>query len=117
MPQIIDNPGKKDDNLYLWGDASAGIPNTPITLKAHLGYSNGNSGLGPNGTTLAPTGKYMDWMLGADVAVGPLVLGVAYTDTDIGKAESAYLQPNFSSTKDGSTIAGSQVVFSVSAAF
>ncbi|MBB5685455.1 TorF family putative porin [Sphingobium boeckii] len=109
--------GQSEDNLYLWGDASTGIPNTPLTLKAHIGYSEGNPGLGPNGTSLAPTGEYMDWMLGADVAVGPLVVGVAYTDTDISKSESAYLQPNFSSTKDGSTIAGSQVVFSVSAAF
>ena len=35
----------------------------------------------------------------------------------ISKAKAAYLQPNFASTKDGSTIAGSQVVFSISAAF
>ena len=109
--------GQKQDNLYVWGDASTGIPNTPVSLKAHLGYSDGNPGLGPNGTSLAPTGSYLDWMLGADVAVGPLTLGVAYVDTDISKAESAYLQPNFSSTKDGSSIAASQVVFSVSAAF
>ena len=33
------------------------------------------------------------------------------------QAESAYLLPNFSSTKDGGSIAGGQVVFSVSAAF
>lgn len=109
--------GAKDDNLYLWGDASTAVPNTPLTLKGHIGYSDGNPGLGPNGTSVAPTGKYWDWMLGADYALGPLVLGVAYTDTDISKAESAYLLPNFSSTKDGSEISGAQVVFSVTAAF
>ena len=109
--------GQKQDNLYIWGDASAGVPNTPVSLKAHLGYSDGNPGLGPNGTSLAPTGSYLDWMLGADVALGPLTLGVAYVDTDISKSESAYLQPNFSSTKDGSSIAAGQVVFSVTAAF
>jgi len=38
-------------------------------------------------------------------------------DTDITTAKAAYLQPNFSSTKDGSSIAGSTVVFSVTAAF
>ncbi|KQS04309.1 hypothetical protein ASG11_08645 [Sphingomonas sp. Leaf357] len=112
-----DKAGDKEDNLYLWGDASAGIPRTPITLKAHLGFSDGNSGLGPNGTSIAPTGKYWDWLLGVDAVLGPVTLGVAYVDTDISKAESAYLQPNFSSTKDGSTIAGSKVLFSVSAAF
>ena len=109
--------GQKQDNLYLWGDVSGGVPNTPVSLKAHLGYSEGNPGLGPNGTSLSPTGEYLDWMLGADVALGPLTLGVAYVDTNISKSESNYLQPNFSSTKDGSSIAASQVVFSVTAAF
>ncbi|BBC71242.1 conserved hypothetical protein [Altererythrobacter sp. B11] len=109
--------GQKEDNLYLWTDASAGLPNTPLTLKAHLGYSDGNPGLGPNGTSVAPTGDYFDWSLGADVAVGPLTLGVSYVDTSISRAESAYLLPNFSSTKDGSSIADAQVVFSLSAGF
>lgn len=111
------DPGDKEDNLYIWGDVSSGIPNTPISLKAHLGYSNGNSGLGPNGTSVAPTGSYLDWMLGADLAVGPVTLGVAYVDTDISNSESAYLKPNFSSSKNGSSIAGSTVVFSLSAGF
>jgi uncharacterized protein (TIGR02001 family) len=109
--------GQKEDNLYLWTDLSSGIPNTPLTVKGHLGYSNGNPGLGPNGTSVAPTGEYFDWMLGADFAAGPLTLGVAYVDTDISRSESAYLLPNFSNTEDGSSIASSQVVFSVSAGF
>jgi len=106
-----------EDNLYLWTDLSSGIPNTPVTVKAHLGYSDGNPGLGPNGTSVAPTGSYLDWLIGADVVVGPLTLGVAYVDTDISRADSAYLLPNFSSTKDGSSIASGKVLFSVSAAF
>lgn len=109
--------GQKEDNLYLWLDGSSAIPGTPVTLKGHVGYSDGNPGLGPNGTSVAPTGKYWDWMLGADVAVGPVTVGVAYVDTDISVAESAYLQPNFSSTKDGSSIAGSAAVVSLTAAF
>ena len=111
--------GDKEDNLYVWGDGAAGIPGTPITIKGHIGYSNGNPGLGPNGTSVAPTGSYWDWLIGADVAVGPVVLGIAYVDTDISTSTLEYqrLQPNFSSTKDGSTIAGSKVVFTVSAAF
>jgi len=111
--------GQSEDNLYLWGDFAAGVKGTPVTLKAHIGRSEGNPGLGPNGTSLSPTGEYWDWMLGADLAIAgtPLTLGIAYTDTDISESESAYLLPNFSSTKDGSSIAGSQVVFSVSAAF
>jgi len=109
--------GQSKHNLYLWGDASAGIPGTPVTAKAHIGYSDGNPGLGPNGTSVAPTGEYFDWMLGLDYVLGPVTLGAAYVDTDITKAEAAYLQPNFSSTKDGSSIASGKVVFSVTAAF
>ncbi|HWU03865.1 MAG TPA: TorF family putative porin [Novosphingobium sp.] len=109
--------GSGYDNLYLWGDGSVGIPKTPITAKAHLGYSRGNPGLGPNGTSVAPTGSYWDWMIGADLALGKLTLGIAYVDTDISKAKAAYLQPNFSSTKDGSSISGSTVVFSGTVAF
>lgn len=116
---IFDAPGDKEDNLYLWADISSTLPDTPITLKGHVGYSNGNSGLGPNGTSVAPTGKYVDWLVGADFAVPstPLTVGIAYVDTNITKAESAYLLPNFSSTKNGSSIASGKVVFSVTAAF
>ena len=113
-----DDAGDKEDNFYVWGDISGAVPNTPVTLKAHLGWSNGNPGLGPNGTSVAPTGKYLDWLVGADVAIPgtPLTLGVAYVDTDIARVEENYLRPNFSDA-DGSSIARSQVVFSLSAAF
>lgn len=109
--------GSSHDNLYLWGDLSSGIPQTPVTVKAHLGYSDGNPGLGPNGTSVAPTGSYLDWLIGADLVLGPVTLGVAYVDTDISRADSAHLLPNFSSTKDGSSISSGRVVFSVGAAF
>lgn len=110
--------GDKEDNFYIWTDVSGAVPNTPVTLKAHVGWSNGNPGLGPNGTSLAPTGKYLDWLVGADVAVPgtPLTLGIAYVDTDIARVEENYLRPNFSDA-DGSSIARGQVVFSLSASF
>ncbi|MGC4252629.1 MAG: TorF family putative porin [Sphingobium sp.] len=115
---LPDNPGKKNDNFYVWGDVSGSIPETPVTLKAHIGWSKGNSGLGPNGTSLAPTGKYLDWMVGADVAIPgtPLTAGIAYVDTDIARAEENYIRPNFSDA-DGSSIARGRVVFSLTAAF
>jgi uncharacterized protein (TIGR02001 family) len=119
----IFNPGDKEDNFYVWGDISGAIPNTPVTVKAHLGYSDGNSGLGPNGTSIAPTGKYLDWMVGADLAIKgtPLTVGVAYVDTDISRSDEAYLQPAFAVSGDskdvGESISRGQVVFSVTAAF
>lgn len=108
--------GDKEDNLYISGDAVVAIPTTPISLRGHIGYSDGNSGLGPNGTSLAPTGQYWDWTLGADVTFKNLTLGVSYIDTDISRAESAYLLPNFQKTTGGD-IAGSTIVVSLTAAF
>lgn len=64
-----------DDNLYLFTDAALAIPGTPLTAKGHFGYSDGS---------LAPTGDYTDWSLGLDAAVGPVTVGVAYVDTDLG---------------------------------
>lgn len=114
---LPDNPGDKEDNLYLSGDAVYAIGDSPISLKAHLGYSDGNAGLGPNGTSIAPTGTYFDWSLGADVVpISGLTLSVAYVDTDISDAGSAYLLPNFS-TLAGNPIADATVVFSVTASF
>jgi uncharacterized protein (TIGR02001 family) len=111
-----DDPDDSEDNLYLSGDAVAAIPNTPVSLRAHIGYSNGNPGLGPNGTSIAPTGEYFDWTLGADVAFKGLTLGVSYVDTDISRSDAAYLLPNFS--KGGtSSIADGTVVVSLTAAF
>ncbi len=117
---VYTNPGDKNDNLYLWGDGAIGVPNTGLTVKAHIGYSNGNKGLGPFATSVAPTGEYWDWLIGADYVIPntPLTVGVAYIDTDISKRESAYLQPSFSRGQDGTgTIAGSTVVASLTAAF
>lgn len=114
---LPDNPGDKEDNLYLSADAVYAIGDSPVSLKAHLGYSDGNSGLGPNGTSIAPTGTYFDWLLGVDVApIEGLTLSAAYVDTDISAGESAYLLPNFSKLAGGS-IADATVVFSVTASF
>lgn len=114
---LPNDPGDKEDNLYLFGDAVYSIPDTPVSLKAHLGYSDGNSGLGPNGTSIAPTGTYFDWSIGADISpIEGLTLSVAYVDTDISAADGAYLLPNFA-TLAGNQIADATVVFSVTASF
>jgi len=67
------------DNLYLGFGLSTAIPNTPITLVGAIGYTDGALG------ALASGGNYLDWSLGADVAVGPATVGVRYVDTDIEK--------------------------------
>ncbi len=111
-------PGAKHDNLYLWADFAAAIPKTPITLKAHVGHSNGNPGLGPNGTSIAPTGKYWDYLVGVDYAVyGPLVFSINFAGTDISTADALYLQPNLSKVGDGSSIVKGKLFFQIAANF
>jgi hypothetical protein len=115
-----DRPGKKNDNLYLSGDALAALPGTPVSLKTHIGYSDGNPGLGPNGTSVAPTGKYWDWMVGADTTYKNLTFGVSYVDTDIrfGSFGAQRIQPSFSKGQDGTgSIANGKIVFALTAAF
>lgn len=110
--------GDREDNIYVTGDAAAGIPKTPFTLKAHIGHSWGNPGLGPNGTSVTPTGSYTDWSLGTDVTYKNLTFNVSYIDTDITARSSAYIQPNFSRGQNGSgEIANATVVVSLTAAF
>ncbi len=115
---VYNNPGAKDDNLYLWGDTALAIPGTPLTAKAHLGYSDGNPGLGPNATSVAPTGKYLDWSLGVDAVWKNLTLNVSYVDTDISKREAQRLSPSFTKGQDGAgSIADGAIVASLTASF
>lgn len=110
-------PGAKGDNLYISGDAVYGITGVPVSLKAHISYSDGNPGLGPNGTSVAPTGTYFDWLIGADVTpIEHLTFSVAYVDTDISEREARRIRPNFA-TLAGNSISDATVVFSVTASF
>lgn len=113
--------GQSQDNLYIWGDSSYVVPGVDVKLKGHLGYSKGNPGLGPNGTSVAPTGSYIDYSVGAERTFGPLTFGVSYVGTDITKAKSAYLRPNFAvqdrAKRMGESIASGTVLFSMTAAF
>ncbi len=69
----------KHDNVYLAGDLSAAIPNTPLSLTGHLGHTFGSGWL-----AVDFNGKkgYTDWALGAAVTYKALTLGVSYVDTD-----------------------------------
>jgi len=115
---VYNNPGAKDDNLYLWGDGALGIAGTPVTAKAHIGHSWGQDGLGPNATAVSPTGEYWDWSLGADATYENLTFNLSYVATDISDREATYLRPSFSKGQDGAgNIAGGTVVVSLAAAF
>lgn len=63
------------DNLYLHGELAGAIPNTPLTLKGHVGYTD-SAFAGSN---------YWDWSAGVDYTWNHLTFNVSYVDTDWGK--------------------------------
>lgn len=70
-----------DSNIYAYGEASVGIPTTPVTLKGHLGYSKGS--LGSLNIPGSRDDDYFDWSATAEAVGGPLKVGVSYVGTDI----------------------------------
>lgn len=68
-------PGERRSGLYGYGELSAGIPTTPLTLTARLGRS--------FRATQATFGeRYTDWTLSATYTRGRLSATAAYVDTD-----------------------------------
>lgn len=76
-----DQKALADDSLYVHTELSSGIPATPVTVSAHLGYTDGS--LAP--TLLAGTSDdtAFDWSLGASATVlGSLTFGVSYVGVE-----------------------------------
>lgn len=70
-----------DDNLYVYTDLEYGIPNTPLSLSAHLGYTDGV--LAPSFLAGSLDDSSLDWGLGVSWAVtDSLSLGFNYVDTE-----------------------------------
>lgn len=68
--------GGPRDNLYLSADVGVGIPDTPLSLTAHAGYTDGS-------LTYTANSKAWDWSVGASAALGSgLSLGAAYTGVE-----------------------------------
>lgn len=65
------------DNLYLYLDAGVGIPDTPVSISGHIGYTDGF-------LTFTTDGEALDWSLGAEAAIPgtPLSLGIAYVGVE-----------------------------------
>ncbi len=84
------NGGGNDDNLYLYTDWGLGVPNTPISIAAHLGYTDG--ALSPKfatGASLGYDGGF-DYSIGATYNITKnLSAGVSYVGVD-GNSISGY---------------------------
>jgi uncharacterized protein (TIGR02001 family) len=70
-----------DDNLYVYADLGTSIPNTPLSLGAHLGYTDGV--LAPPLLAGAGDDSGFDWSFGATATVlGGIELGVTYVGVE-----------------------------------
>jgi uncharacterized protein (TIGR02001 family) len=87
--------------IYLYTDVGVAIPDTPVKLKAHLGYAKSDSFLG------GLDGDVIDYSVGVDFTWKVLTLGVAYINTDA---------PKIGGFKEAIGADGA-VVFSLGAAF
>ena len=63
--------------IYIYSDVGVAIPDTPLTLKGHVGYSKSDSGLG------GPDGDVFDYSFGVDLSYKALTFGVSYINTDV----------------------------------
>ena len=64
------------DNFYIYTDLGVGIPDSPISISGHLGYTDGF-------LTYTNDSKAFDWSIGADVALGEIAsVGVAYVGAE-----------------------------------
>lgn len=70
-----------NDNIYFRGDASYAIGGTPLTVVAHVGYTDGP--LGFLKTPALVPNDYIDWSLGIEASHKFVKLGVQYVDTNI----------------------------------
>lgn len=81
-----------DDNIYVYGEGSIGVPKTPITLKGHVGYTNGSLGLV---NLRASNDEYVDWSATAEAVGGPFKVGVSYVDTSISSKRANFGGRNY----------------------
>lgn len=69
-----------DDNLYVYTDLGYSIPDTPVSLSAHIGYTDG--ALAPPLLAGDPDDSGLDWGIGASVSAGILEVGVSYVGVE-----------------------------------
>lgn len=87
------------DNLYIYTDLGIGIPDTPVSISGHVGYTDGF-------LTFTNDGDAFDWSVGVDLALSEVVsVGVAYVG-----AEGDIVAPAYDFVDDA-------VLFTISASF
>jgi len=89
------------DNLYVYLDAGAGIPGTPVSVTGHIGYTDGF-------LTFTESGEAMDYSIGVETAIPgtPVSVGAAF----VGVEGDVLIDPDGTFTDDS-------VVLTLSASF
>ncbi|MGB7408803.1 MAG: TorF family putative porin [Pontixanthobacter sp.] len=72
-------------NVYVYTDVGFAIPDTPVSITGHVGYTDGF-------LTFTDDGDAFDWSIGAEAAIAgtPLTVGAAYVDAEGDIAQGAY---------------------------
>ena len=97
----------KGHNIWVYTDWGLPIDGTPVTLKAHGGYSSGTSGY--------TRGKdVLDYAVGADFTYTSLTLNVSYVGTDVSRARSVLWNGGAAS---GRSVTTGHIVATLTAAF
>lgn len=71
-----------NDSLYVFGDLNGGVPFTPVTITARVGYTSGPA-------RFTGFSDYLDWRVGAEYTRGPATVRLEYVDTDLPAAPDA----------------------------
>lgn len=112
--------GSKGNNIWVYADLGLPIEGTPITLKAHAGYSDGDSLYTKGAAAFDPLdleGSHgvFDYGVGVDFTWKALTLNVSYIGTDL---DRAYANTNFGAgTHSGRKITKGDIVATLTAAF
>ncbi|MES2492593.1 MAG: TorF family putative porin [Pseudomonadota bacterium] len=98
----------KGNNIWVYTDFALPIEGTPLTLKAHGGYSSGDS--------IYTWGKdVIDYAAGVDITFKVLTLNVSYVGTDLPRD---FANANFGAgSESGRSITRGKVVATLTAAF
>lgn len=63
------------DGAYLFAEVTTNLPNTPFTLRGHLGHE--------TGVNAGPHGDKIDWLISIDAALGPTTASLGWIDTNV----------------------------------
>ena len=71
------------DDLSSYVDIFFPVAKTPVAIKTHAGYT-----VGKGATLAGPSGRYIDWSVGADIRRDAVTFNVSYVNTTINRARA-----------------------------